>query len=147
MKLKKAFQIIFSAKLNACLIFTGIMLLHLVLQFFLGAPAIALTRVWQYLFAALLLSAIQAVAFHPLVFPRLRYRARSLIFLPPALTVLLLFAYFGGWFPVEYFSAWVIFAGIFAVIYVVVSIAFGLYCRITGESYNQALDRYKQKNP
>ena len=65
----------------------------------------------------------------------------SLLFLP----VLALAAWKTGWFPTDQVGAWAMFIGIFFLIFLVMTVGFEIYFRITGRKYDGLIGQYRKQ--
>lgn len=74
------------------------------------------------------------------------YPARLLGFAIIFLAVLSVFAWKGQWFPAEEFESWLVFSGIFLVIFVIMTAGYEIYFRITGKKYDGLLGKRQKKS-
>lgn len=135
-----------AVKTNACLMFTGSMaVLAVVYGMILDWP-ITGALVLEVLLLSLLCALVQFVFFSGAFLRKMTYLQRMLCALPALLVVVAVAAVIFGWFSVDRWQAWVIFLGIFTVIFVAIALGFAVYFRLTGQKYDDLLQRYKERN-
>ncbi|MCI9164670.1 MAG: hypothetical protein HFF64_01575, partial [Oscillospiraceae bacterium] len=76
---------------------------------------------------------------------KMRYTWRSLLFVALFLPALTLAAWKGAWFPMERAEAWIMFVGIFFLIFIAMTIGFDVYFRITGRKYDGLMGQYRKQ--
>lgn len=144
MKFKKFLEVVMPIKTMACYSFTATMCLYTVFAYFAQC-----TITVQTVFAFLLLSAVgaclQTVAFTPLIIKKLPYALRLFVFAVPYFLLLALAAYLCRWVPFDVPGAWIIFFGIFTIIFVLLTIGFEIYFRISGKRYDGLLGAYQER--
>lgn len=144
--MKKFLSIVVSVKANACICFMAWMFLAAVGYTVCGVSEISLSVVWQFIALSVIAAAFQLVAFSSLVFKKLRYSLRMLVFCLPFLAVLSGFAWVFHWFPTGELLSWVIFWGSFFVLLIAMTIGFEIAFRIAGKRYDGLLGEYHKKN-
>lgn len=143
--MKRLLEFTLRAKIYACLIFTGTMLLYIVIGWLTGwADGMSFSTIFQMLVISLLGAFIQCFAFTDAVFKHMRYSRRALLFVCLFLPALAGFAMGFRWFPVENGYSWLIFLGIFLGIFVVMTASFEIYFRIQGKRYDGLLGQYRK---
>lgn len=109
-----------------------------------GWGAIPISILFQLLLVSLCSSLLQAVCFTDLVFRRLSYALRTVLFLAAFFAVLTAFALVCRWFPAGYPMSWLIFAGGFFLVGGVIMVCFEIYYRISGKKYDGLLGEYRR---
>ena len=132
-------------KTSACMIYTAAMFLYLVFSLIFGNDQVSITMLWALFFASAAASLIQAVCFSTWIIKKMRYTLRSLLFVVLFLPALTLAAWKGEWFPMEEAGAWAMFIGMFFLIFIVMTIGFDIYFRITGRKYDGLLGQYRKE--
>lgn len=140
--MKKFFSIVGSMKINACISFTAWMLMMTVGYSIAGIPAVTVSMLWQLVALSVIASILQTIAFSELVFRKLRYSIRMLLFCLPFLAALSVFAWKFQWFPTGELISWAIFLGIFLFILVAMTLGFELAFRLMGKRYDGLLGEY-----
>lgn len=137
--MKRFFEVVFSIKANACLGLTAMVIVGALVELLWGIPLITPWRVIQYVALSAVISLLQYLCFAPQVMKKLPYAARSAIFLPCTLAVLIGFAIGFRWFPVGELKAWAIFLAIFSAIFLGLLAGFEVMFRVTGRRYTERL--------
>ena len=132
-------------KTSACMIFTAAMFFYLFFCMVFDHRAVSTTMLWTLFWASAGASLIQAVCFSDWIIRKMRYTRRSLLFVVLFLPVLTLMAWKGGWFPMEQAGAWVMFIGMFFLIFIVMTIGFDIYFRLTGRKYDGMIGQYRKE--
>lgn len=128
-----------------CLCFTGSMLIYTVCCMIFGNRTIECEAVFQILGIAAGVTLLQYLCFTGVLFKKLRYSVRMLIFIVPMMGLLSLCAVWFYWFPVEKLGAWIIFLIAAFLAFVGISIGFEIYFWATGKKYDGLLGQYREK--
>ncbi|MEG1926375.1 MAG: DUF3021 family protein, partial [Ruthenibacterium sp.] len=88
---------------------------------------------------------LQAAFFSDWIFHRLSYTLRILLFVALYLPILMLCAAFCKWFPLGNALSWLIFSGIFILIFAGMTIGFEVYYRVQGKKYDGLLGQYRKQ--
>ena len=83
-------------------------------------------------------------AFSDLLFKKLAYGWRLMVFVVPFGAVLTATAVICGWFPTDQTAAWVMFSVFFVLIFVAITGGIELYYRLSGRKWNDRLDWYRK---
>lgn len=142
--MKRFLSAVLRIKIQACILFAASVVIALAVSLFLPDWSLTETILWQDMLICFVGSFLQWLSYSPDVFKSLRYGVRHLVFAPVFLAFLSVCAYFFHWFPVEYFTAWLLFAGIFLVMFFIISLVFRIYYKMTGKKYDDALLNFKQ---
>ena len=132
-------------KTSACMIFTAAMFFYLFFSLIFDNHEVSTSLLWTLFWASAAASLIQAVCFSDWIIRKMRYTWRSLLFVALFLPTLILIAWKGQWFPMEEVGAWATFIGMFFLTFVVMTIGFDIYFRITGRKYDGMIGRYRKE--
>ena len=87
---------------------------------------------------------MQVVAFSDLLFKKLAYGWRLVVFVVPFGAVLTAAAVGFRWFPTGQTGAWVLFGLFFALIFAAITGGIELYYRLSGRKWDDRLDWYRR---
>lgn len=132
-------------KTAVCLMYTAAMVIYLFFCTVYGQQDIPLSMLWALLLVSMAGSLIQAVCFSTWIIKKMRYTWRSLLFVLLFLPTLSIAAWKMEWFPIEKTGAWVMFIGIFFLIFLVMTIGFDIYFQITGRKYDGMIGQYRRE--
>lgn len=132
-------------KLSACAIFTAATFFYLFFSFLYGTEQVSTATLWGLFWASAAGSLCQAVCFSDWIIKKLRYTWRSLLFVLLFFPVLALIAWQTGWFPTDQAGAWVLFIGLFFLIFLVMTVGFDIYFQFTGRKYDGLIGQYRKK--
>ena len=132
-------------KTGASLMFTAAMFFYLFFSWMYGNQTVPTSLLWTLLLVSIAGSLIQGICFSDWVIKKMRYTWRSVLFVALFLPTLALAAWKGEWFPMEEAGAWAIFLGMFFLIFIVMTIGFDIYFRITGRKYDGMIGRYRKE--
>lgn len=132
-------------KASTCYLYTGAMAIYLFFSTVFHHDEISLTMLWTLFAVSVAATLIQGICFSDWIFKKLRYTWRSLLFVALFLPLLSFAAWKGEWFPVEQTGSWVMFLGIFFLIFIAMTIGFDVYFRITGRKYDGMLGQYRRQ--
>ena len=139
--MKRFVETVFAIKVNACLCFTGIMIVSVLVELLWGITLVAPWRVTQMLVLSLICGALQYVFYSGRVVKRMGSFGRVTCFMLLLFMAVAAFAVAFGWFPLEHLSAWGVFFGIFIVAFLAIGTGFEIMFRITGRRYTNLLDQ------
>lgn len=142
--MKRFFKGVLLWKNGASLMFTGSVLLYCMISLLYGEAELEISIVFSLLLLSALGTLLQFLAFTEYVIKNVRYSLRLLIFAVPFLILLTGCAYLFRWFPMDLFQSWLIFSGIFLGIFMITSLGFEIYYRISGKKYDGLLGQYKK---
>lgn len=129
----------------ACMMFTGCVCVYGAIALVYGEEELSIWVIFQLLILSALGTLIQGIAFVPdWIIKKAKYTTRMIIFVIPFLVLLTAFALIFRWFPADNMISWLIFIGIFLVIFVVMTLSFELAFRVTGKRYDGLLGQYKK---
>ncbi|MEG2233962.1 MAG: hypothetical protein RRZ42_04930, partial [Oscillospiraceae bacterium] len=130
--MKKFLQGALEWKIWASLMFTGSVLLYCIINLFLGYKSLEISTILSLLIVSAVGTFIQFLAFTEYIIKNLRYSIRMIIFVVPFSVLLAVCAVGFHWFPVEITGAWIMFIGIFILVFIAITIGFEIYFRVTG---------------
>lgn len=142
--MKKILQFVMEWKTGACLMFTGTVLLYLAFCLILGEKEVAVSQLWTLLLISAAGTLLQTLCFTSLVIKRMRYTRRLLLFCLLFLPTLSATAWRFRWFPMGK-GSWLIFIGLFLLIFAVMTIGFEIYYRAAGHKYDGLLGQYRRE--
>lgn len=139
--MKKFLELVAELKTWGCLSFSGALFIYTVIDTFWGDGLIPCSAVYQMLALCGVITFLQYVFFSGRVLKKPSYYMRMVLFCIPAFAVCAAFGWGFGWFPVTSGGAWLLFTGIFFLIFAVFCAGFEIYFRILGKKYDEALGR------
>lgn len=131
-------------KTSVCLMFTGTTLLYLAFCLFYGQGQVSARMLWTFLLISAVGTLLQSLCFTELVIRRMRYTWRLALFCLLFFPLLALIAWGFQWFPMDG-GSWLVFAGIFLLIFLVMTAGFEIYFRATGRRYDGLLGQYRKE--
>ena len=132
-------------KTGASLIFTGAMFFYLFFSWLFDNRTVSTTMLWTLLLVSIAASLIQGICFSSWIIKKMRYTRRSLLFVLLFLPTLAFAAWKAEWFPMEKAGAWAMFIGMFFLIFIVMTVGFDIYFRITGRKYDGMIGQYRKE--
>ena len=132
-------------KTGASLIFTGAMFFYLFFSWLFDNQTVSTTMLWTLLLVSIAASLIQGICFSSWIIKKMRYTRRSLLFVLLFLPTLAFAAWKAEWFPMEKAGAWAMFIGMFFLIFIVMTVGFDIYFRITGRKYDGMIGQYRKE--
>ncbi len=142
--MKRFFQVVVTIKERAALCYTAAMCFYMLFLWAFKQEAAPLPILFSQLLVSVAAGTMQVVAFSDLLFKKLAYGWRMVVFAIPFFAVLTAFAVGFGWFPTENVGAWVTFVAIFIVIFLFITLGIELYYRLSGRKYDDRLDWYRR---
>lgn len=143
--MKKFLKGLVAWKMSACAIFTAAVFLYLVFCLIYDSREVSTAMLWGLFWVSAAGSLFQAVCFSNWLIKKLGYTWRSLLFVLLFLPVLAFAAWKMEWFPIEQAGAWAMFIGIFFLIFLVMTVGFEIYFRITGRKYDGLIGQYRKQ--
>ncbi len=143
--MKKFIGFLTEFKTWLCLCFTASMVIYTVCSLLFGNKTIECKAVFQLLGIAAGITLLQYLCFTEVIFKKLRYSLRMLIFLAPTLGLLSLFAAVFHWFPLDRLGAWAVFLLAGFLIFAAISAGFEIYFWAAGKKYDGLLGEYRKK--
>ena len=143
--MKKFFKGLVEWKMSACVLFTAAMFIYLFFCLIYDNREVSTAMLWGRFLVTHPGSLIQGICFSDWIIKKMRYTWRSLLFILLFLPVLSLAAWKTQWFPADQAGAWVLFIGIFFLIFLVMTVGFDLYFRVTGRKYDGLIGQYRRK--
>ena len=143
--MKNFFEGVLEWKTWAAFMFSGAMILYLVIAALMGETEIAILEIVSLLILSAGGTFIQYLAFGPRLIKRMRYTFRMVVFALPFLALLSAVAFFFQWFPRENGLYWLGFIGIFLIAFAGATISFEIYFKATGKKYDGLLGQYHKR--
>lgn len=143
--MRKAMILLGKIFFSATIAFTIMMIIFASISLAVGETRMDVMNVFQYLALCIAMSTLQMIAFTELIFPKLRYSLRMLLFALPFLLILTGFAVVFGWFPVDKWGAWVLFLLFFFIALGIITAGFEVYYRAAGKRYDGLLGEYRNR--
>ncbi len=143
--MKQFFKGVMEWKAATCYLYTGTMCIYLFFCTVFQNNGISLTILWTLFAMSVAATLIQGICFSNWIIKRMRYTWRSVLFVVLFLPLLTLFAWKAEWFPVDQAGAWAIFLGMFFLIFIIMTIGFDIYFRITGRKYDGMIGQYRKE--
>ena len=143
--MKKFLEGVMEWKVSACMTFTGVIMLYMLITFVLGHRTIEMSMLFSLLIVSCLSSLIQFVFFTDKLFKKMRYSTRLILFVLCFGTLLTGCAVFFHWFPTNVTGAWALFILIFILVFIGLTIGFEIYFRLMGQKYDGLLGQYKKE--
>ncbi|MDL2232523.1 hypothetical protein LJC63_02945 [Ruminococcaceae bacterium OttesenSCG-928-L11] len=143
--MKRFMQYVAAIKTVTAFAFTGAIMLLTVAAMFLGKDAISIGIIWQTVFLALIFGTAQFVCFSENIFTKLRTPGRLTILSVVTLAALSIFAAVFKWFDIGNAINWLVFAGVYAVIFLIATTALRMVFRVGELRYNELLVAYKSR--
>lgn len=143
--MRKAMILLGKILFSATIAFTIMTVIFAAVSLAVGETRMDVMNVFQYLALCIATSTLQVLAFTELIFQKLRYSLRMLLFALPFLLILTGFAVVFGWFPVDKRGAWVLFFLSFFVALGIITVGFEVYYRAAGKRYDGLLGEYRNR--
>lgn len=143
--MKRFFKGLIEWKMSVCALFTAAVFIYLVFCLICDNREAPTAVLWGLFWVSAAGSLIQAVCFSDWIIKKMRYTRRSLLFVLLFLPALSLAAWKTEWFPADQTGAWVLFIGIFFLIFLVMTVGFDIYFQVTGRKYDGLIGQYRRK--
>ena len=143
--MKKFFQVCTSIKELTALCYTAAMCFYMFFLWVFKQEDASLSMLFSLLLVCMAAGTMQVAAFSDLLFKKLAYGWRLMVFVVPFGAVLTATAVICGWFPTDQTAAWVMFGVVFVLIFVAITGGIELYYRLSGRKWNDRLD-WSRKN-
>ena len=143
--MKRFLEGVLAWKTYACMMFTGSVMVYWAVAYFLGWEGIPLGSLLQLLLLSVAGSLLQGIMFTEWLIKSMAYPVRQLIFAVIFLAVLSVFAWKGKWFPAGEFGNWLVFAGIFLVVFAAMTAGYEIYFRLAGKKYDGLLGERQKR--
>ena len=142
--MKKFFQVVMAIKECTALCYTAAMCFYMFFWWVYKGETVPLSALFSLLLVCIAAGTMQVAAFSDLLFKKLAYGWRMMVFAVPFFVVLTAVAVGFGWFPTGSAGAWVIFVAIFIVIFLAITAGIELYYCLSGKRYDDRLDWYRR---
>ncbi len=142
--MKKFFQVCTSIKELTALCYTAAMCFYMFFLWVFKQEDASLSMLFSLLLVCMAAGTMQVAAFSDLLFKKLAYGWRLMVFVVPFGAVLTATAVICGWFPTDQTAAWVMFGVVFVLIFVAITGGIELYYRLSGRKWNDRLDWYRK---
>jgi len=142
--MKKFFEGVMEWKTQAAFEFAGSTLLYTFVCLLRGVDAIAIPIIFSLVIVSSVGSFIQMLAFSERFIKKMRYTLRIALFAIAFFALLAANAYAFSWFPRDLESSWLIFSGVFLLIFAVMNVGWEIYFRVMGKKYDGILGAYRR---
>lgn len=132
-------------KMSACAIYTAAIFIYLFFCLIYDTREVSTMMLWGLFWVSAAGSLIQAVCYSDWIIKKMHYTWRSLLFVALFLPLLALAAWKLDWFPMENVGSWAVFIGMFFLIFIVMTVGFDIYFRITGRKYDGLIGQYRKQ--
>ena len=138
-------EIVVEWKAAASMIFSASVILCAVIMLFTGEASVPVPVLASLLIVSGGGTFLQMFAFTDRIIKKMRYTIRTIVFAVPFLLLLVANAYFFQWFPIDGAMYWLMFTGIFLIIFVGGTVAFEIYFYLMGKRYDGLLGQYRKQ--
>ena len=142
--MKKFFQVGVAIKELTALCYTATMCIYMIFLWMFEQETVQLSTLFSLLLVCIAAGTMQVAAFSDLLFKKLAYGWRMVLFFVVFGAVLTAFAVGFGWFPTDSAGAWVSFAAIFILIFAAIAGGIEIYYRASGRKWDDRLDWYRK---
>lgn len=142
--MKKFFQVGVAIKELTALCYTATMCIYMIFLWMFEQETVQLSTLFSLLLVCIAAGTMQVAAFSDLLFKKLAYGWRMVLFFVVFGAILTAFAVGFGWFPTGSVGAWVSFAVIFVLIFVAIAGGIEIYYRASGRKWDDRLDWYRR---
>ncbi len=132
-------------KMSACAIYTAAIFIYLFFCLIYDTREVSTMMLWGLFWVSAAGSLIQAVCYSDWIIKKMRYTRRSLLFVALFLPLLALASWVLDWFPMENVGSWAVFIGMFFLTFIVMTVGFDIYFRITGRKYDGLIGQYRKE--
>lgn len=132
-------------KMSACTIYSAAIFIYLFFCLIYDTKEVSTMMLWGLFWVSAAGSLIQAICFSDWIIKKMRYTWRSVLFVVLFLPALMLAAWKLDWFPMDQAGAWATFIGMFFLIFIVMTVGFDIYFRITGRKYDGFIGQYRKQ--
>lgn len=143
--MKKFLKGVVEWKTSACMIFTAAVFIYLFFCLIYDTREVPTSMLWGLFWVSAAGSLIQAVCFSDWIIKKMRYTWRSMLFVTLFLPLLSLAAWKLNWFPTQQAGAWAVFIGVFFLIFIVMTVGFEIFFRLTGRKYDGLIGQYRKQ--
>lgn len=140
--MKRFLQAVTHCKTYISLGYTATVCVTMAAYWLFGFEAIPISMLFQLLLVNLCSILLSTLCFSPVLFGRMRYTRRLVLFLLLLFGMIAGFAFVCGWFPVERWDSWLIFTVIFFAVGGLMTLGFEIYFRASGNRYDGLLREY-----
>ena len=132
-------------KSAAALIFSASVLVSIIVMLFNGQDSVQIPVLLSMLIISCAGTFFQYLAFSNRIIKKMRYTLRMVVFAVPFFALLAGNAWFFNWFPVEDTMHWLVFTGIYLVVFIGSITAFEIYFHVIGKKYDGLLGQYRKQ--
>lgn len=143
-KMRRFFDVVVAVKQRAALNYTAAMCIYVFFLWVFKQDGASLPMLFSLLVVGAAAGLMQVVAFSDVLFKKLAYGWRMVLFFVVFGAVLTAFAVGFGWFPTDSAGAWVSFAAIFILIFAAIAGGIEIYYRASGRKWDDRLDWYRK---
>ncbi len=142
--MKKFFQVCTTIKEVTALCYTAAMCFYMFFLLVFKQETAPLSILFSLLLVCIAAGTMQVAAFSDLLFKKLGYGWRMVLFFVVFGGVLTAFAVGFGWFPTDQAGAWVLFGVFFVLIFAAITGGIEIYYRASGRRWDDKLDWYRK---
>lgn len=143
-KMRTFFDVVVAVKQRAALCYTAAMCIYIFFLWVFRQEGASLPMLFSLLVVGTAAGLMQVVAFSNVLFKKLAYGWRMVLFFVVFGAILTAFAVGFGWFPTDNMGAWVSFAVIFVLIFAAIAGGIEIYYRASGRRWDDRLDWYRK---
>lgn len=143
--MKKFFRVVVTIKECTALCYTAAMFFYMFFLFMFKQESAPLPMLFSLLAASVAAGTMQVAAFSGLLFKKLTYGWRIVVFVVPFGAILTALAVGFGWFPTDKIGAWVTFGVFFVIIFLAITAGIEVYYRLSGRKWDDRLDWYRRR--
>lgn len=142
--MKKFFQVCTTIKEVTALCYTAAMCFYMFFLLVFKQETAPLSILFSLLLVCIAAGTMQVAAFSDLLFKKLGYGWRMVLFFVVFGGILTAFAVGFGWFPTDQAGAWVLFGVFFVLIFAAITGGIEIYYRASGRRWDDKLDWYRK---
>lgn len=143
-KMRKFFDVVVAVKQRAALNYTAAMCIYVFFLWVFKQEGASLPMLFSLLVVGVVSGLMQVVAFSNVLFKKLAYGWRMVLFFVVFGAILTGFAVGFHWFPTDQAGAWVSFGVIFVLIFAAIAAGIEIYYRASGRKWDDRLDWYRR---
>lgn len=142
--MKNFFKGLIEWKMSACVLFTAAIFFYLFFCLIYDNREVPTAILWGLFWVSAAGSLIQSICFSEWIIKKMRYTWRSLLFVLLFFPALAFTAWNTKWFPADRAGAWIMFIVVFFLIFIVMTVGFDIYFRVTGRKYDGLIGQYRK---
>jgi len=143
--MKNFFNAVLEWKSAAALIFSASVIICAIIMIFLGETMISITVLASLLIVSGIGTFLQQLAFTDNIIKKMHYSLRMIVFAIPFFLLLAANAWFFQWFIADDSTLWLLFSGIYLVVFIGGTVSFEIYFHFMGKKYDGLLGQYRKQ--